>query len=201
MASLTDKQRAFALEYTQSLNATDAARRAGYQGTYESLRVIGSQNLTKTHVRAAIDKLLEERALRANEVISRLTDQALGVPGDCIVVQRGEDGKVWAGVDFERLKERNLLHLIKKIKYDKNGEPEVEFYDSQSALSLLGKYHSLFTDKVKVEDWRSEAIEYIRRGELSFEALVEEGFDRDLATELFKAAGIPVQTGKSSAGR
>ena len=47
---------------------------------------------------------------------------------------------------------------------------------------------------VQVDDWRSQAIEYIRRGELSFEALADE-FDPDLATELFRAAGVPVEVG------
>jgi len=46
-----------------------------------------------------------------------------------------------------------------------------------------------------VVDWRGEAIEYIRRGELSFEALASE-FDHELASELFQAAGIatPIMT-------
>jgi len=57
--------------------------------------------------------------------------------------------------------------------------------------TLLGLYAPT---KVQVDDWRSEAIEYIRRGELSFEALADE-FDPDLATELFRAAGVPVTPG------
>lgn len=188
MANLTDKQYAFALEYVQCLNATEAARRAGYQGTYESLRVIGSQNLTKKHVRAAIDKLLNERAMRAEEVLSRLSDQARGIPPGCFVVH----GPL-AGVNFEKLAEAGLLHLIKKLSYDQRGNPVVEFYDAQRALVELGKYHGLFTDRLKIEDWRSEAIEYIRRGEITYDVLAEE-FDADLATELFRAAGVPVQT-------
>ena len=39
------------------------------------------------------------------------------------------------------------------------------------------------------DQWRIEAIEYIQRGELSFEALVSE-FDRQTAIELFEAAGV-----------
>lgn len=189
MANLTDKQYAFALEYVQCLNATEAARRAGYQGTYESLRVIGSQNLTKKHVRAAIDKLLNERALRAEEVLSRLSDQARGIPAECFTVY----GPL-IGVNFEKLAEAGLLHLVKKLSYDRQGNPVIEFYDAQRALVELGKYHGLLTDRLKIDDWRSQAIEYIRRGEIAFEALAEE-FDADLATELFTAAGVPVQAG------
>ncbi|MCK4821416.1 terminase small subunit, partial [bacterium] len=52
---LTDKQKAFVEAYLKTLNATEAARLAGYNATYESLRRIGSQNLTKPKVREEID--------------------------------------------------------------------------------------------------------------------------------------------------
>jgi hypothetical protein len=188
MCKLTDKQEAFVLAYAETLNATEAARRAGYQGTYESLRVIGSQNLTKKKVRSAIDELLKGRILSAHEILTRLSDQARGIPDECFDIY----GNLIA-VDFEKLKEHGLLHLIKKFSYDKEGRPQIEFYDAQTALGQLGKYHSLFVERVKQEDWRSDAIEAIRRGEISYEALRDE-FDQDLASELFRAAGIPVRT-------
>lgn len=55
-----------------------------------------------------------------------------------------------------------------------------------------------WTDRLKVDDWRSEAIEEIRTGNIGFEELAEV-FDHDLATELFKAAGVPVQAGTGQA--
>lgn len=199
MCKLTDKQQAFVYEYVQCLNATEAARSAGYQGTYDSLRVIGSQNLTKKHVRAAIDRLLKERALQAEEVLSRLSDQARGIPADCFEWWGNDKDGYYMGVNLERVRAYGLAHLIKKITYNRAGRAQVEFYDAQSALVHLGKYHSLFLDRVKVEDWRSEAIDLIRRNEITFDALAEE-FDRDLATELFKAAGVPVQAAEGSPG-
>lgn len=189
MAKLTDLQQAFVYEYAIDLNGTDAAARAGYQGDRNTLGVIAYENLRKPKIRAAVDELLNERAMRATEVVSRLSDQARGIPADCFNVF----GPLIM-VDFEKLNERGLLHLIKKISYDRNSNPTIEFYDAQSALSLLGKHHKLFTDRVEVDDWQSKAIEYIRKGELSFEALADE-FDPDLATELFRAAGVPVTPG------
>lgn len=144
--ALTDKQKAFVDAYVESLNATDAARRAGYQGTYESLRVIGSQNLTKKHVREAIDRKLETRTLHSNEVLSRLGDQARGIPADCFKVYGNEDDGYRIGVDFDKLREYGLMHLIKKLSYDRDGRPVVEFYDAQSALVHVGRAFGLFKD-------------------------------------------------------
>lgn len=186
MAKLTAKQKAFVAHYTRSLNGTDAARRAGYRGTYDSLRVIASQNLTKPHIRRAIDDMLRENAMSAAEVLSRLSDQARGAPADCFTVY----GPTIA-FDFEKLKQHGLLHLVKKISYNSDGHPIVELYSSQRALESLGKVHALFVDRSRVEDWRSDAIEYIRRGEVSYKALADE-FGTDLATELFTIAGVPV---------
>lgn len=45
--------------------------------------------------------------------------------------------------------------------------------------------------KVEIQDWRSQAVADIRAGKLPFSVLAEV-FDHDLATELFKAAGVPV---------
>lgn len=49
---------------------------------------------------------------------------------------------------------------------------------------------------VQVDDWRSQAIEDIKAGKISFEAL-RDAFDHETATELFTAAGasIPPATG------
>lgn len=188
--ALTDKQWAFVLAYVECLNATEAAALAEYQGSRATLAVIGFENLRKPKIKAAINKLLNERLMSANEVLDRLSSQARGIPGECFRVA----GPL-VGVDLEKLKEKNLLHLIKKFSYDKNGKLQsVEFYDSQTALAHLGKYHALFVERTRQEDWRTDAIEYIRRGEISFEALADE-FDEDLATELFRAAGVPIQVG------
>jgi len=48
---------------------------------------------------------------------------------------------------------------------------------------------------IQIEDWRSRAIEDIRAGRIAYEALAEAFNDRDLATELFREAGVPISTG------
>ena len=75
---LTQKQKLFIGEYVVSLNASQAALRAGY--SKKTARAIGIENLTKPAIREAIDNALAERAkrteLRADEVIEGLKREA-----------------------------------------------------------------------------------------------------------------------------
>ena len=135
---LTDKQKAFVEAYLKTLNATEAARLAGYNATYESLRRIGSQNLTKPKVREEIDLRLGEMVMSANEVLERLSQQASG--------EYSEFMTSYGTLDLKKLIAEGKGHLIKRIKKDATGI-DIWFYDSQKALELLGKYHSLFTEK------------------------------------------------------
>ena len=144
---LTDKQRLFISFYLELLNATQAARLAGYEGDYATLRSIGSENLTKPNISAEIGKRLRERAMSADEVLARLKEQASADQSEFYE----SDGRNGAFVNLEKLVEAGKGHLIKSINRDgKTGRiTKVEFYDSQSALELLGRHHKLFTDKVE----------------------------------------------------
>lgn len=190
----TDLQSAFIDHYFLcNLNGTEAAARAGYRGSRETLVSIASENLRKPKIRAEINRRLNEKTMKADEVLFRLNQQAEGIPHECFTVYGPT-----IGINFEKLQEAGLLHLIKKISYDQNGSPRVEVYDAQAALVQLGKHYALFTDQVRLSDWRSDAIAAIRTGEVSYEALAHE-FDSDLATELFAAAGVSVQVGAGEA--
>jgi len=59
---LTAKQSAFIAYYLgdSRFNGTDAARRAGYQGSDETLRQVASQNLTNPHIAAAVEQAKQE---------------------------------------------------------------------------------------------------------------------------------------------
>lgn len=230
MAKLTDLQQAFIDEYFLcDLNGTEAAGRAGYQGNRNTLASIASENLRKPKIRAEIDRRLKERTMQANEVLYRLAEQARADLGaffklveewtfyplpthDILdaeeVIEKTDDGEERVRIsylvrrvalDTEKLVDPRYSHLLHKVSDSKRGGLRIEIFDKQAALIQLGKYHSLFIDRVKVEDWRSEAIDLIRRNEITFDALAEE-FDRDLAVELFKAAGVPVQAAEGSSG-
>lgn len=72
---LTEKQKAFADYYIECLNATQAALKAGYSDN--CARQIGSENLSKPHIKDYIDKRLEEkedeRIAKQDEILEFLT--------------------------------------------------------------------------------------------------------------------------------
>jgi phage terminase small subunit len=143
--ALSNKQRIFIEEYLRCWNATEAARRAGYSET--SARVIGHENLTKPDISEEIQRRIDDQAMSANEVLCRLADQARGTIEDYISFNHAPHPTFT--LDLDKARQRGVLHLIKKLKYNSDGYPEIELYDVQAALVMLGKHHKLFTDKIE----------------------------------------------------
>jgi len=151
----TDKERAFIENYLACFNATKAARDAGY--SEKSARTIGRDNLQKPYIRALIEARLKESAMSADEVLARLTAQARANIADFLVV----DGDGFAHFDFTKAEAEEAMHTIKKIKSKRSrrvvgrGDEaeewedesvEVEMYDAQRALEILGKHHKIYDD-------------------------------------------------------
>lgn len=146
MSGLTDKQKAFVEEYLACWNATEAARRAGYQGNDNTLSTIGCQNLRKLNIAEKINERLRAKAMSADEILARLADQARGDLGDLL----NEEGRI----DLLDVKQRGLSHLLKSVSYFRSGRVKVEMYDAQAALIQLGRAHGLFRDRQ--ESWNME---------------------------------------------
>lgn len=186
---LTAKQQTFINAYlANGFNATQAAIEAGY--SEKTAHAIGWENLRKPEIKAAIDEALASFAMPKSEVLARLADHARG------------DMRDFAGLTLESLGTHPRGNLIKKlkldVKYDSQNKAHsfidtFELYDAQAALIQLARVHGLLTDKseVKVNDWRSQAIDDIKAGNVTYEALVSH-FDNEIATELFRAAGLPI---------
>jgi phage terminase small subunit len=155
---LTDKQRAFVEAYLETLNGTEAARRANYKGKDATLSAVAYENLRKPHIRERIDERLAEMAMSANEVLARLTKQA--DPPDVTeftklkeLYEYDSDGQRYLvglalTLDLDQIQKLGLGKQIKRLKQTSGGL-EIEWYDAQSALIQLGKYHKLFTEKVE----------------------------------------------------
>lgn len=62
LAELTPKQALFCREYMIDLNATQAAKRAGYKGNNKTLSVVGSENLGKPCIIGVMDLFFERQA-------------------------------------------------------------------------------------------------------------------------------------------
>lgn len=163
---LTGKQKVFADSYIETLNGTEACRRAGYKGDDRQLAVISSQNLRKLNVLTYINERLNEFAMSASEILVQLTDIARGDIRDAM--------NNIGGVDPLEAVRRGKSHLIKRFKTkttivsgrgEDDGmeihETEIELYDRLKALELLGKYHAIFKERIQadIHDYRSQIAE------------------------------------------
>jgi phage terminase small subunit len=190
---LTDKQRAFIDHYFLcGLNATEAARRAGYRSTDDNvLASIGSENLRHPKIRAEIDKRLSEMSMSANEVLARYTDHARGSLADFLVLEDGADGKSTKfRIDLTKAVQAGKLHLIKELTVEEEERrigpmtvttrrTNIKLYDAQAALNALGKYHKLFDRALEV-DWRKEMEQAGLNPDEVMETLTDE-FTRHIA--------------------
>lgn len=129
--SLTDKQKAFCDYYLESLNATEAAIKAGY--SKKTARKIASENLTKPDIKNYIDVRLKEledaRIAKVDEVMKFLTSSLRGEVEEevvSVVTNEGETKPV----------------IIKK---------QISARDRIKAAELIGRRYQIFTDKVNVE--------------------------------------------------
>lgn len=201
-SELTPQMFAFINYYLILFNGTEAARLAGYTGDDATLAATASRLLSNDKIAREIDARLTKHAMSANEVLARYTQ-----------IARGDIADVVNGVgatDLDEAKRRGKSHLVKRYKVKVTNvteyagtehevekqiiETEVELYSALEALNALAKYHNL-TNKVIVEDWRSEIINLIKEGKVQPQE-VEEEFGVDVATELLITAGLqPSESG------
>jgi len=188
--ALSAKQELFVYEYLKCFNATRAAIAAGY--SERSAYNQGSRLMKNDDVTRAIEQFMQANAMSATEVIHHLTQIARG-DMDELMDDKGN-------LDIYEARQHGATNLIKRVRQrsivteDSDiHEAEIEPYDRLKALELLAKYHHL-TTTTRVEIWREQAIADIRNGAIDYAILAEE-FDSDLATELFAAAGVPIQMG------
>lgn len=159
MADLTPKQAQFVREYLIDLNATQAAIRAGY--SERTAEKIGSENLKKPEVSAAINTALAERAaetkIDAAWVLKRLAAEAEADIADLY----DDDGNllpvkqwplIWRqglvqGIEVEALfdgfgKDRVQIGTVRKIKLD----------NRVKRIELIGKHIGVqaFKDQIEI---------------------------------------------------
>ena len=135
--ALSKKRQVFIEEYLRCWNQTEAARQAGYKNP----EVMGCRLMKVQCVADAITARIEEKAMSADEVLLRLAEQARGDISDFL----GDTG----GIDWEKVKEKG--YLIKSILHRKGQQSKIELYDSQAALTWLGKHHRLFVERREIE--------------------------------------------------
>ncbi|WP_162660683.1 terminase small subunit [Tuwongella immobilis] len=150
---LTPKQERFCQEYIVDLNASAAARRAGY--SHRTAGSIGEELLRKPEISARIRELKDEQARRtqitADQVLAELARIAYIDPRKLFhpdgslrsISDLDEDtARAIAAIDIEeRLSGRDpVIRTTKKIK----------LWNKVEALDRLARHFGLFTEKVEV---------------------------------------------------
>lgn len=127
LRGLTVKQKKFADEYIITGNATESAIKAGY--SKKTARSIGQENLTKPDIKNYIDERLaeldSEKVADQKEVLQYLTSVMRGKETEQILRGMGEG-------------------------YQQLIDIEVGATQRIRAAELIGKRHSMWTDKVDV---------------------------------------------------
>ena len=148
--SLTPKQARFVEEYLLDLNATAAAKRAGYSA--KTAEVIGYENLRKPQIAEAVTEAQKARSERTeidqDEVLREI--HRLGFSNIADYVEWGPDGvrlKESAGMSDEAL--RCILE-VSETKTDKGGTVKFKLHDKKGALELLGRHLGLFKDNLNL---------------------------------------------------
>jgi phage terminase small subunit len=159
MRELTPRQRRFCEEYLVDLNASAAARRAGYSA--DTARQIGAENLTKPDIQTEIQRQIEARSKRteitADQVVTELGKIAFANMLNYMTIQ--DDGT--AVVDFSMV-DRDQGAVMREVTIETYAEgrgddartvKRIKFalYDKKGALELLGRHFGLFTDKLEAK--------------------------------------------------
>lgn len=139
---MNTKQTIFVNEYLKCWNASEAARRAGYNGKSGQ---IGYRLLKDVEIQSYIKERTDEIKMSADEVLIRLAIMARSNMADFAHIKNSEDlvnlGDT-AGV-IKKFKKR-----VFDTPIGERQDIEIELYDAQSALEKLGRHHALFTDNV-----------------------------------------------------
>ena len=127
MSRLTEKQKAFADYYIESLNATESYKIA-YNCSYNTARTNGARLLANANIKEYIDEVMsaknESRIASQDEILQILTDIARGITEEEVV-------------QFSQLGEE--LRTTRK--------PTIK--DRMRASELLGKRYRMWIDKVE----------------------------------------------------
>lgn len=141
MAKLTPKQKRFVDEYMVDLNATAAAKRAGY--SEKTAEAIGYENLRKPQIKAAIQErqgeLQGKLEITQERVLQELAAIAFANGTDFVTVTQA--GLINVKATSEVSKDK--LPAIAGIKYNQLGI-EIKLHDKVRALELLGKHLGAF---------------------------------------------------------
>lgn len=173
---LTPKQARFVEEYLIDLNATAAARRAGY--SEKMADKIGSQLLGKTRVAEAIQAAMDERSKRTGITQDRVLQEYAKIAfldprrfydatGNLIPVHKlPEDvAAALAGMDV----------VTERTGKDADGNSEfatvrkIKFTDKKAALDSVARHLGMFNDKLELSGSLEHTVKSMSQEQLQAE--------------------------------
>jgi len=178
---LTGLQRAFVDAWfgDAQFNATEAARIAGYSGgndperERENWASQGSRTLRNVKVLEEMGHRWSAHGMTPAEVVAHYVEMARADIADLLQPGSGV-------IDWDKVHEHG--NLVKKVVHRKGQEAQIELYDKQHALDMIGKTMAMFVDK--------QAVDVTTKGE----SLNERGVDTkahrravSLLTDAFRA--------------
>jgi len=138
---LTPKQSRFIEEYIVDFNAHDAAVKAGY--SIKTARMIACENLTKPYIKAAIQKRMDELTGKTQDKILSVLQRLSETINADITDYTTDDG------EYDPTKPKFNGKLVNSIRKGKSGTT-VTLCSKDKALELLGKYLSMWQDKIDI---------------------------------------------------
>lgn len=155
MPALNERQRSFAAEYLVDLNATAAARRAGYRGTDHAIEVTAHRLLRKAEIATLVAKgnakrqerteINAELVLRELLALARVDlGEAFDADGNLLPIKNMPEQvrRALSGIDVETLKSQEGETMRTTVT-------KIRLWDKKGSLELLGKHLRLFVDRVE----------------------------------------------------
>ena len=146
---LTPKQGRFIEEYLVDLNATDAARRAGYSP--KTAKEMGYENLTKPHIAAAIQKRMDALSKKTGVTAERVIEELAKLGFGNIKKIYTEDGDLTPIHKLPDEVAATITEVTEKVMKvageDRVVERKYKVADKRGSLELLGKHLKLFTER------------------------------------------------------
>lgn len=146
----TPMQELFCQEYIKDWNGTQAALRAGYSP--DSATEIASENLTKPHIKARIENILEDRTAVAGLTVDRILRELMRIAfGDIRdTVEFGPKGVSLRDSKKLTADQAAVISEVKESVTEGGGSQSLKYYSKEKALELLGKYKRLFGEQIEV---------------------------------------------------
>lgn len=147
--SLSNKHQAFVNNlFLHKMNGT-AAYMATYPKTsYNTARANAATLLANTSIQEEIKRRFDEQKMGSDEVLAEWAAVARSDMSDFVRFYEGVKGFY---LDLEGANKKGLMKLVKKLKYNALGLPEIELHDKLAALDRLGKHHGLLIDRQEIK--------------------------------------------------